>query len=653
MSQNDDNRPNSSTSTIPPPSDPFPTYQTPYTRTNSSDKNPFIEFRRAADESISSLFQGLPKLFGFGPSHQSWQSDIEDTMKRRHELEEGWRKQVEQEMEEARADLEKRRQELMKRIDEDRRTNGRMTDVKDASATAVAKGSNGTNGRETSAAERCPGLRNTNADRCPALNGQWPRTELDAYEGVQTDQVGQSNNSTRGRRHGNSPGNWLTGVGYDGQLMQMMQGGENEDGDCIPATKRYTLFGARRLDPISNTNHTLPWLLLSPYSPVYLCNPGQKRLFKVNVQDNAEEPFRIERPKFLPFEREVSELDEKMAKQVPWADAFEDLLSLEQAGKMVERDSPTWRTPNTWMHDMVHRGSLGSNWGFDEQGRLVKKSAGEQTLGETIRDRCRWYRNRAQKAYAGRGAQDAVPEPDGAASVFSSTNPTTPWTHEQDAVLNYLAQTHFRSWKAVQEYFPDKSADACAQRYSDLQGTKANHEKDNLGGDDFTKFADDLLKGGPELFPQAFGFPAAWSLLPFADGVFEAAKHDSEDVSASDSAKQSTFTEPWSSSTSASYGSSYDISDTQSDSLVSTLTTSVSRTLPDGSIETKRVLKKKFADGREENNESVEVSNLPTKMTESKAVDISRPDVAGEEKREPTPLQQQLKSGKKGGWFWT
>ncbi|KAI9872751.1 MAG: hypothetical protein M1823_008091, partial [Watsoniomyces obsoletus] len=61
-----------------------------------------------------------------------------------------------------------------------------------------------------------------------------------------------------------------------------------------------------------------------------------------------------------------------MAKKLPWADAFEDLISLQQTGKMVERDHSTYRIPPTWIHDMVHRGSLGPTWGFNEDGQLTK-----------------------------------------------------------------------------------------------------------------------------------------------------------------------------------------------------------------------------------------------------------------------------------------
>jgi len=60
--------------------------------------------------------------------------------------------------------------------------------------------------------------------------------------------------------------------------------------------------------------------------------------------------------------------------------------------------------------------------------------------------------------------------------------------------------------------------------------------------------------------------------------------------------------------------STFDSTSTQSandeakSSIVSTMTRTISRTLPDGSVETKRMLKKRFADGREESEESTDIS---------------------------------------------
>jgi hypothetical protein len=69
--------------------------------------------------------------------------------------------------------------------------------------------------------------------------------------------------------------------------------------------------------------------------------------------------------------------------------------------------------------------------------------------------------------------------------------------------------------------------------------------------------------------------------------------------------------------------------------VISTRTTTERVRLSDGSIQTKTVKTKRFADGREETNESVEVMNPPPK---------SQGSVAGQES-----LENQHK---KTGWFW-
>lgn len=73
-------------------------------------------------------------------------------------------------------------------------------------------------------------------------------------------------------------------------------------------------------------------------------------------------------------------------------------------------------------------------------------------------------------------------------------------------------------------------------------------------------------------------------------------------------------------------------------SIISTLTTRERRTLPDGSVQTKIVKTKRFSDGREESDESVEVVNPPAKQTQR----VSDSNNASD--------GNQDKSN--GGWFW-
>lgn len=79
-------------------------------------------------------------------------------------------------------------------------------------------------------------------------------------------------------------------------------------------------------------------------------------------------------------------------------------------------------------------------------------------------------------------------------------------------------------------------------------------------------------------------------------------------------------------------------------SLISTLTTTERTTLPDGSVRTKMVLKKRFADGREENTETTHTTkDLRPTLIMSEEADALKNGKAGEAE---TPKQ------KTKGWFW-
>jgi len=587
-----------SSSSIPPPLDPFPTYQTPYPRSNKEVENPFIQFRRFADEQLSSFFNGIPHLFGFSLPTDSWKSEFEDMTRRRHELEEGWRKQFEQEMEEMRQTFHNQRPEERNGGDEEQ--------------TKPWWASGGTAQGPASSGDRPrPGAR-----KCPAWyeESKGPKTELDAYDDVWTlNGTKRQDGLSQQSRDKPATGGWLSALGWDGQQRSKLGDfSVDTDGPAPPKengisrARKYTMFHTRRMDPFENPDHTIPWLLLSPYSPIYLCNPSQPRLFKVRLQDGEDLPLQISRPRF--FERWTTDVDERLARQLPWADAFEDLVSLHQTGKMIERDSSTWRTPNTWIHDMVGRGSLGSRWGFNDDGILVKRWDGRDpsVSQSTSRSGCRWY----------------------------------------------------RGWKG---------APVAAQQPPQAEEPKLP-EVPEAGNDDMF---DEIDKAVESLVQM----PLFGSILSAADGILsaveqsqqaiddEVAKPLEDDTQLDQASTDGTALESpaneqrqyWSSSSSSTSSSWYDSTDDDPRSVVSTLTTTERRTLPDGSVETRRVLKKRFADGTEESNESVEVQNAPSQNAPSPPNRKEFTAPVKTDKPTPTPVQDELKKEKerKGGWFWT
>ncbi|KIV93082.1 hypothetical protein PV10_04326 [Exophiala mesophila] len=583
-------------SPIPPPLDPFPTYQTPYTRPERDSDNPFIQFRRAADDAFSSFFQGIPHLFGAHFNDTHWKQNVDETMRRRHELEEGWRKQFEQEMEEMRQELERSRVATSKalqdafapirdqtptlesmhqrhEVEESQRTRSSSHEVakpRPDAAKAVedtfAMNSErspspwwtiGNNAKHPASSNTTP---QDNAKRCPALydDAGQPKTELDLYNNL-------SPTPTHDPKPRQTWSQWFV-PGDVKSREAAMQNDDKSSHDVVTTSQptRYSMFGVRRLDPFDNPDHTIPWLMLSPYSPIYLCNPTQPRMFRVRIQDSENTPLQISRPRF--FDRWYSDVDEKLANQLPWADAFEDLISVQQTGEMVDRNYSTLRTPPTWIHDMVARGSLGDRWGFDANGFLVKKLAGSRSLAttESSKNGCAWKR-----------------EAKGAPSCHNE---------KTSAVENNSSE--------------DTSID---------------------------KFVDDVTE--PLAHSPIFG-----GLLATADAIVDAVERGIEDSKHNhDEAQTESFTEPeeetetdisreqeetgfppyHSSSSSSSYESYFASSSSSevpdSKSIISTLTSTVTRTLPDGSIETKRVLKKRFADGSEETDESTERQNAQRK----------------------------------------
>ena len=177
-------RPCTRTSHYPPPSDPFTRYQSPWSRNEKEEEqNPFVQFRRFADEQFQSLFSGIPKLIGtFSSDTDAVKQEFRQMMQKRHEFEEGFRKQLEQDLEEARQGYNKPEQSQQEE------QHGLRPVQRDA-------------GPDTSRppwwqqgrAARCPGLKDMpseNARKCPAMfdkDGKPLTTELDLYNAITRD----------------------------------------------------------------------------------------------------------------------------------------------------------------------------------------------------------------------------------------------------------------------------------------------------------------------------------------------------------------------------------------------------------------------------------------------------------------------------------
>ena len=87
--------------------------------------------------------------------------------------------------------------------------------------------------------------------------------------------------------------------------------------------------------------------------------------------------------------------------------------------------------------------------------------------------------------------------------------------------------------------------------------------------------------------------------------------------------------------------------DDKKPSVISTLTTTERRTLPDGSVHTKMMLKKRFADGREESTETTHTTKENQTTPQQKSIKDD-----GSTKTEPAPKIEKYEQKKKG-WFWS
>lgn len=614
------------------PLDPFPTYQVPYPGPSSSEseENPFIAFRRFADSQISSLLlqvTGLPTLFAQSPASGRF-ADLEAEMtRRRQELEEGWRKQWEQEREEGKCEWEKAKHGMRpwasstsgphQALASDAASPQGLSDINDLMSGIVKM----IEDFERPAIFGESFRRRTNeADQTirdkkrPALHQV--DTELDIYESAHKNAMEKdkiyaarcTRDAVDRKDHG-----WLSGIGFDGKQKREITARVQapDHGESNPnSNTTHTFRTTRSFDAISDPDQTLPWLLTSPYSPVYISNPSQPRLAKVDMVDEPMVPFQIHSPFFA--ERYQHPVAEELARKLSWADAFEDLLSLEQTGKLVDRNHSTDKTPNTWIHDMVARGSLGPRWGFDDEHRLIKKD-----LSRSI---------------------DAWPSADAVQSAMERAQETQ---SEESLPINTSKEVEKVVFTSAVKHIPLASAATTSPEPSLPVGWERREEKNGR-----PYYVDHNTRTTTWVKPQSTESP-----IPSTEKEVTSVQPSAEaqDASNSSTSSSSSRAYSWTRST-----------DENPDSVVSTLTTTKTRTLPDGSTETSRVLKKRFANGREESNETVEVKNVPA--SSARPEQLSAPtsedskilELVAEsqvEKQTQAPART-MEPSRKGGWFW-
>jgi hypothetical protein len=88
-------------------------------------------------------------------------------------------------------------------------------------------------------------------------------------------------------------------------------------------------------------------------------------------------------------------------------------------------------------------------------------------------------------------------------------------------------------------------------------------------------------------------------------------------------------------------------------SIISTMTTTHKVTLPDGSVRTHRVLKKRFADGHEESNETEEIEPPTGNRPNQGKILGELHDAQTKQEKTDGPERSKEQERKRGGWFWS
>ena len=424
------------------------------------------------------------------------------------------------------------------------------------------------------------------------------------------------------------------------------------------------------LNPFSgNMSEALNWLLTNEYSPVFLRGHIPRDV------DHGGPSFyhALHHPHWPDFRAASSpdRFEDELRFRVPWCDAFEDLVSLQYNGHMIDRDEPTRTSSAQWLNDMIQRGSLGPI--------MSRGLGGPQWSTEYARSVLPFSSGRKPQSISSPAAPPSDPtegdldnedglEPDPVLKAFDIIreaarlddalddfeNPKHPISEISDSLIHALVKDLMKP--GILEEFRQLGFTSEAQILKSLLGDSADSVVNNS-----------FLMAGPEVIAAAMRAVAASESEPTkTESNTEEAL---DELSLYERQKQANFSpndhstsleesndhpNAISSSSSTSSWSRWGGEDGKKDSIVSTMTTTERRTLPDGTVETKRVLKKRFADGREESNESVErqmSSSSNSRSAVSKPLEREVASTARQDKQTQTNEKEDPRP-KRSGWFW-
>ncbi|KAI9933260.1 hypothetical protein ASPWEDRAFT_115517 [Aspergillus wentii DTO 134E9] len=265
-----------------------------------------------------------------------------------------------------------------------------------------------------------------------------------------------------------------------------------------------------------------------------------------------------------------------------WREAFEDLLRLENGKPMLDREpaaASRKETPKGWLEGLVKRGSLGDQWKLnpvaDENSSIMngRMAFGKSDDRESSRD---------------------VKEPKDIADVESTADEKDLGAMtELDMYERFLQDVESREREFSREFSASPMLRFLLEDRQRYKDELAEYKRKGTSAEDAdTEKWLELASGG-------------------------------NNNSVSEVAAQQTALNPSSSEASVSQPQ-----------VISTRTSTERIRLGDGSVKTRTVQTKRFADGREESNESVDVVNPSQQSSDSANQD------------------EPAKNGDKSGWFW-
>ncbi|KAJ5831990.1 hypothetical protein N7474_000301 [Penicillium riverlandense] len=335
-----------------------------------------------------------------------------------------------------------------------------------------------------------------------------------------------------------------------------------------------TFFIPDMFEDTDSPTWPITYIMFSPYSPLYLERQAQYHKHREQgVFTSLVSTLRLD------SNRDPAEPQ--------WREAFEDLLRLENGKQMLDRDiSAVSKTESgsDWVQGLVKRGSLGDRW------KYVCGTENQPWSGITFTGPSREKKELEDSNENGqRGTKSEVPETE--LDLYNrflqdiEARERDFFQGGESPLLRFLLEERRRQQEELDQY-----------------RRSVPRVEDEQGNDDTESWLD-LVSGGSR-------------------------KSVPETVKESDSPADATSTD----------------SSALQPHVVSTMVRTERVRLADGSIQTKTVKTKRFADGREENDTSIEVTRAPRSQPEESQLEQSQSEESQSESTE---------SGKsKTGWFW-